>query len=125
MEKNQNERKWLGILIWVVFAFITFAISYKIYNDVQSRGKKEIEKPVEKHEVEGPVPPQMDSTYTDLVEGIYPITVSQVTKSTYEGYKWEVVAENGIMFYTNNKPKIGDVVFYMDETTDKVYYINK
>jgi hypothetical protein len=125
MEKNQNERKWLGILIWVVFAFITFAISYKIYNDVQSRGKKEIEKPVEKHEVEEPVPPQMDSTYTDLVEGLYHITVYEVNKSTYGGYKWEVVAENGIMFYTNNKPKIGDVVFYMDETTDKVYYINK
>jgi hypothetical protein len=77
MEKNQNERKWLGILIWVVFAFITFAISYKIYNDVQSRGKKEIEKPVEKHEVEEPVPPQMDSTYTDLVE-VY--TLLQFTK---------------------------------------------
>ena len=125
MEKNQNERKWLGILIWLVFALITFGISYKIYNDIQSNSKKEIEKPIKQEEVEEQVPPQEDSTYADLIEGLFPIKVSQVTKSTYEGYKWEVVAENGIMFYTNKKPKIGDVVFYMDETTNKVYYINK
>ena len=36
--------------------------------------------------------------------------------------KWQVVAENGVMYYTNKKHKIGDIAFYIndnDEITDK------
>ncbi len=125
MEK-QNDKKWLGPVIWLVFGLITSVILYGVYYiDIQKNKKQDINTPIIKENIEEEVPPQMDITYTDLVEGLYPITVYEVNKSTYGGYKWEVVAENGIMFYTNNKPKIGDVVFYMDETTDKVYYINK
>ena len=31
--------------------------------------------------------------------------------------KWEVVTENGVMYYTNHKPQIGDIAFClgMDE----------
>lgn len=123
MEK-QNDKKWLGIVIWLVFGLITSVVLYGVYKDIQKHKTPETEKPVIKEEVKETIPPQLDSTYTDLIEGLYPITVTEVLKSDYKGYKWSVVMENGVMFYTNNKPKIGDVVFYMDETTDKVYYIN-
>lgn len=36
--------------------------------------------------------------------------------------KWQVVAENGVMYYTDKKPKVGDIAFYLndnDEITDK------
>ena len=122
--ETQNDKKWVGPVIWIVFGLITSVILYGVYNNITKSQKQDTNKPIIQEEVKETVPPQMDSTYTNLVEGLYPITVSEVNKSTYGGYKWEVVAENGIMFYTNNKPKIGDVVFYMDETTDKVYYIN-
>jgi hypothetical protein len=36
--------------------------------------------------------------------------------------KWQVIAENGLMYYTNKKPKVGDIAFYIndnDDITDK------
>lgn len=64
---------------------------------------------------------------TTIVEqksnNLWPIKVVSVEKS-YEkdSPKWQVVAENGVMYYTNKKPKIGDIAFYIndnDDITDK------
>ena len=57
------------------------------------------------------------------VNNLWPIKVVSVEKSYEKDTpKWRVVAENGVMFYTNNKPKIGDIAFYIndnDDITDK------
>lgn len=54
---------------------------------------------------------------------LWPIKVVSIEKSYEKDTpKWQVVAENGVMFYTNKKPKIGDIAFYIndnDDITDK------
>lgn len=49
----------------------------------------------------------------------WPIKVVSVERNVDKSIdmKWQVVAENGIMYYTNKKPQIGDVAFClgMDE----------
>jgi hypothetical protein len=69
-----------------------------------------------------PVPEQpYESKKDSLIKQLYPICVVEVNKSTYEGYKWEVVAENGLMYYTNKKPKIGDPAFYIGSDSETLY----
>ena len=43
----------------------------------------------------------------------WPIKVVSVERNVDKSIdmKWQVVAENGIMYYTNKKPQIGDVAF--------------
>ena len=55
---------------------------------------------------------------------VWPIRVITVERNVDKGIdmKWQVVAENGVMYYTNKKHKIGDIAFYIndnDEITDK------
>ena len=56
-------------------------------------------------------------------DNLWPIKVVSVEKSYEKDTpKWQVVAENGVMFYTNKKPKVGDIAFYIndnDDITDK------
>jgi hypothetical protein len=64
---------------------------------------------------------------TTIVEqksnNLWPIKVVSVEKSYEKDTpKWQVVAENGVMYYTNKKPKVGDIAFYIndnDDITDK------
>jgi hypothetical protein len=64
---------------------------------------------------------------TTIVEqksnNLWPIRVESVEKSYEKNTpKWQVVTENGVMYYTNKKPKVGDIAFYLnnnDEITDK------
>ena len=57
------------------------------------------------------------------INNLWPIKVVSVEKSYEKDTpKWQVVAENGVMFYTNKKPKIGSIAFYIndnDDITDK------
>jgi hypothetical protein len=70
-----------------------------------------------------PVPEQpYESKEDSLIKQLYPICVIEVNKSTYKGYKWEVIAENGLMYYTNNKPKIGDPAFYIGSDSETLYW---
>jgi len=49
----------------------------------------------------------------------WPIKVVSVERNVDKSIdmKWEVLTENGVMYYTNHKPQIGDVAFClgMDE----------
>jgi hypothetical protein len=70
-----------------------------------------------------PVPEQpYESKKDSLIKQLYPICVVEVNKSTYKGYKWEVIAENGLMYYTNKKPKIGDPAFYIGSDSETLYW---
>ena len=69
-------------------------------------------------------PTEFDSLVVEKIQGNpWPIRVQSVEKSDEKNTpKWQVVAENGVMYYTNKKPKIGDIAFYLndnDEITDK------
>jgi hypothetical protein len=67
-------------------------------------------------------PPQLqnpiDGTAVDTTKA-WPIKVVSVERNVDKSIdmKWEVVTENGVMYYTNHKPQIGDVAFClgMDE----------
>jgi hypothetical protein len=43
----------------------------------------------------------------------WPIRVISVERNVDKSIdmKWEVITENGIMYYTNQKPQIGDIAF--------------
>jgi hypothetical protein len=49
---------------------------------------------------------------TDTIKS-WPIRVISVERNVDKSIdmKWQVVTENGIMYYTNNKPTIGQVAF--------------
>jgi hypothetical protein len=69
-------------------------------------------------------PTEFDSLVVEQIQGKpWPIRVQSVEKSDEKNTpKWQVVAENGVMYYTNKKPKVGDIAFYLndnDEITDK------
>ena len=69
-------------------------------------------------------PTNLDSSIVENVSSKpWPIRVQSVEKSDEKSTpKWQVVAENGVMYYTNKKPKVGDIAFYLndnDEITDK------
>ena len=50
---------------------------------------------------------------TTVVIKSWPIKVISVERNVDKSIdmKWQVVTENGIMYYTNKKPQIGDVAF--------------
>jgi hypothetical protein len=49
----------------------------------------------------------------------WPIRVESVEKSYEKNTpKWQVVTENGVMYYTNKKPKVGDIAFYINNNDD-------
>jgi hypothetical protein len=69
-------------------------------------------------------PTNLDSSIVENISSKpWSIKVVSVEKSYEKDTpKWQVVAENGVMYYTNKKPKIGDIAFYLndnDEITDK------
>ena len=56
---------------------------------------------------------------------LFPVPITRVERVNEGDYKWEVISENGIMFYTNTKYKVGDVAFYMDGDSEKLYWTKK
>lgn len=64
-------------------------------------------------------------TATQLLTPLWPVPIVSVTKVNADGYKWEVTSENGVVFYTNKKYKVGDVAFYMDGDSERLYWTKK
>ena len=64
-------------------------------------------------------------TKTELLTPLFPVPITRVTKVNRGEYKWEVESENGVVFYSNKKYKVGDVAFYMDSETEKLYWTKK
>ena len=61
-------------------------------------------------------------TTTELLTPLFPVPITRVTRVNGGEYKWEVESENGVVFYSNKKYKVGDVAFYMDSETEKLYW---
>lgn len=64
-------------------------------------------------------------TTTEWLTPLFPVPITRVTKVNRGEYKWEVESENGVVFYSNKKYKVGDVAFYMDSETEKLYWTKK
>ena len=65
--------------------------------------------------IDEPVKPDTITAMNNLC----PIRVESVEKSYEKNTpKWQVVTENGVMYYTNKKPKVGDIAFYINNNDD-------
>ena len=102
----------------IVFGILLTYISFNLYErPTPPKNELKIQKNVDE-------PVVNDTTIVEQKgDNLWPIKVVSVEKSYEKDTpKWQVVAENGVMFYTNKKPKVGDIVFYIndnDDITDK------
>lgn len=64
-------------------------------------------------------------TATGLLTPLFPVPITRVERVNRGDYKWEVESENGVVFYSNKKYKVGDVAFYMDGDSEKLYWTKK
>ena len=118
--RNQTAPIAASIVVMAILIGISFAI-FKVREGIAS-DKQHYEQPAITDSVK-PVPEQpYESKADSLIKQLYPICVVEVNKSTHKEYKWEVVAENGLMYYTNKKPKIGDPAFYIGSDSETLYW---
>jgi hypothetical protein len=110
---NTQDKTLIVIGTTIIFAWLVAAIVYTSNNDYPPT--------ITNKSVEVSYP----DTATSMLEPLFSVPVIRVSRSNMDGMKWEVESENGIIFYTNNKYKVGDVAFYMDGTTEKVYWIKE
>jgi hypothetical protein len=122
-ERHKTEPLAALIIAVAIMIGISFAIA-KAGEGIISN-KQYPEQPVEPTTSDSVKPFQeqpYESKEDSLIKQLYPICVIEVNKSTYKGYKWEVIAENGLMYYTNKKPKIGDPAFYIGSDSETLYW---
>jgi hypothetical protein len=118
--RNQTAPIAASIVVMAILIGISFAI-FKVREGIAS-DKQHYEQPAISDSVK-PVPEHpYESKADSLIKQLYPICVVEVNKSTHKEYKWEVVAENGLMYYTNKKPKIGDPAFYIGSDSETLYW---
>lgn len=95
----------ISIGIWITYIIIN--------NDDKATPPKQ-ELKIQKN-IDEPVKPD---TITAM-NNPWPIRVESVEKSYEKNTpKWQVVTENGVMYYTNKKPKVGDIAFYINNNDD-------
>jgi hypothetical protein len=95
----------ISIGIWITYIIIN--------NDDKATPPKQEHK-IQKN-IDEPVKPD---TITAM-NNPWPIRVESVEKSYEKNTpKWQVVTENGVMYYTNKKPKVGDIAFYINNNDD-------
>ena len=62
-----------------------------------------------------------DTTFAS--DSLFPVKIKKIGFSDLDNDpKYRVTAENGVVYYTDKKPKVGDIAFYLndnDEITDK------
>jgi len=89
-------------------------ITYIILNNDDKATPPKQELKIQKN-IDEPVKPD---TITAM-NNPWPIRVESVEKSYEKNTpKWQVVTENGVMYYTNKKPKVGDIAFYINNNDD-------
>ena len=119
--KNFDLNNFMFVFFIVVLISIGIMITYISLNRDEGTTPIKIELKIQKN-VDEPV--VNDTTIVEQKgDNLWPIKVVSVEKSYEKDTpKWQVVAENGVMFYTNKKPKVGDIAFYIndnDDITDK------
>lgn len=54
-----------------------------------------------------------DSISFKRILNSWPVCIVAVEKDKYAENQWKVTAENGVVYYTNELPQIGDTAFYL------------
>jgi hypothetical protein len=89
-------------------------ITYIILNNDDKATPPKQELKIQKN-IDEPVKPDTITAMSNP----WPIRVESVEKSYEKNTpKWQVVTENGVMYYTNKKPKVGDIAFYINNNDD-------
>jgi len=117
--KKQKNILLASIISLFLIILLGVLIGMPTRTNKEPKPKKELK--IQKNIAE---PTEFDSLVVEQIQGKpWPIRVQSVEKSDEKNTpKWQVVAENGVMYYTNKKPKVGDIAFYLndnDEITDK------
>jgi hypothetical protein len=117
--KKQRNILLMSIISLFLIVLLGILISIPIRTKKETKPKKEFK--IQKNIAE---PVEFDTLVVEQTQGKpWPIRVQSVEKSYEKDTpKWQVVAENGVMYYTNKKPKVGDIAFYIndnDDITDK------
>lgn len=65
--------------------------------------------------IDSTIPKVKSTVLVDTIKE-WPIKVTSVEKNVDKSIdmKWQVVTENGVMYYTNTRPTIGDTAFCID-----------
>lgn len=104
----------VGVIFLIIFCL---GLTLVILNE-KGHEKPKIELKIKKNINDSVV---IDTTIVEQRNiNIWPIKVISVEKNGNP--KWMVTTENGVIYYTNKKPKVGDIVFYIndnDDITDK------
>ena len=90
------------------------------------------------HKKEEPIEPepQINDTIYEIVpidttivinNKPWPIKVVSVTKNTdkFIDGKWQVITENGVMYYTNERTYVGQIAFYLNDNDEIVNMYGK
>jgi hypothetical protein len=117
--KKQRNILLMSIISLFLIVLLGILISIPIRTKKETKPNKEFK--IQKNIAE---PVEFDTLVVEQTQGKpWPIRVQSVKKSYEKDTpKWQVVAENGVMYYTNKKPKVGDIAFYIndnDDITDK------
>jgi hypothetical protein len=122
---KKNEKPLLGIFIWFVFGVIFSWIVYDIYQEQKNKSiKNELSKPVVCDTIYDNVTIDTTIGYFNDTTKSWPIKVTSVVRNTdkFIDGKWQVMTENGVMYYTNSTTYVGQIAFYIndnDEIVDK------
>ena len=104
----------VGVIFLIIFCL---GLTLVILNE-KGHEKPKIELKIKKNINDSVV---IDTTIVEQRNiNIWPIKVVSVEKNGNP--KWMVTTENGVIYYTNKKPKVGDIAFYIndnDDITDK------
>lgn len=113
----------LSVLAFVVLVLFLssfgFMISKMLYQDTPTKETPKFEAPSCEDECDDDdCEPEFQTLDTCLSsEEMYPAIVVDVTIDEYygEGKYYAVTTQNGILYYTKKKPKIGDTAMFVDD----------
>jgi hypothetical protein len=117
MSKKSAILSVLASVVLVLFlASFGFMISKMLYQDRPVKQTPQFEAPSCEDDCdEGPEFQTLDTCLSS--EEMYPAIVVDVTIDEYygEGKYYAVTTQNGILYYTKKKPKIGDTAMFVDD----------
>lgn len=120
MSKKSAILSVLASVVLVLFlSSFGFMISKMIFQDTPTNKKSQFETPSHKNDCDYD---DDDNEFQILdtclsSEEMYPAIVVDVTIDEYygEGKYYAVTTQNGILYYTKKKPKIGDTAMFVDD----------
>jgi len=113
---SKEEKIFFIIAIALSIFYVTVTLFVIRDNERHKPLKKELK--VDSVKIDKVLP---DTTFAS--DSLFPVKIKKIGFSDLDNDpKYRVTAENGVVYYTDKKPKVGDIAFYLndnDEITDK------